>query len=247
MPPRLIRVSIKSFVLAFTAVFVVGLMRRMTSVTSRRSSRVWRKVDAVLEAPSNLHAPCNFFARGHRHFATFPAVPDDIHDPHLELCDLSQGLDMGHRCDVKRGYTFFTFDPLKDARVSAGMISSGGVYDGHVHAALDASLEALKKERGISCADSQGQQGPTTVTPDHVVLDVGSNLGSLALYAASLGCPTQAFEIHPAVACRLEMSIKASSLDVLLHRKAVHSQPGKRLPISALSTHHGQHQAGDSW
>lgn len=221
MSERTLRVFVRLLTLVCAAIFVVSLLRRMTTATLRRSSKLWRKVDAVMEAPSNLHAPCNLFA-GNRHFATFPAVPVDIYDPHLLACDLSNGLDMGHRCDVKRGYTFFTFDPLKDTQVSAGMMASGGLYDSHVHAALDVSLKALKEERGITCDGDDH---------DHVVLDVGSNLGSFALYAASLGCPTQAFEIQPAVACRLEMSIKASSLNVILHRKAVHSEPGRRLTL----------------
>ena len=43
----------------------------------------------------------------------------------------------------------------------------------------------------------------------------------------SLRCPTHAFEIQPAVACRLEMSIKASALDVQVHRNTVRSEAGK--------------------
>mmetsp|Transcript_2452 Transcript_2452/g.3864 ORF Transcript_2452/g.3864 Transcript_2452/m.3864 type:complete len:336 (+) Transcript_2452:219-1226(+) len=155
-----------------------------------------------------------------------PAVPNDQHDPLLEACDMSQGLHMGYRSDARREYTFFTFDPTKDRHVSAGMISTGGLYDAHVHAALDVSLKALASQ-GIMC------------NRDNVVLDVGSNLGTLALYSASLGCPTHAFEIQPAVACRLQMSIRANALDVTLHRNAVHSVAGKTFTFPSLPSNPG--------
>jgi FkbM family methyltransferase len=163
---------------------------------------------------------------GRRSPPIFPAMPDDQHDPLLEACDLSQGLHMGHRRDVRRKYTFFTFDPTKDKQVSKAMISTGGLYDAHVHAALDVSLKALAGQ-GIVC------------NSDNVVLDVGSNLGTLALYSASLGCPTHAFEIQPAVACRLQMSIRANALDVTLHRNAVHSVAGKTFTFPSLPSNPG--------
>ena len=63
-------------------------------------------------------------------------------------------------------------------------------------------------------------------------MDVGSNLGTLSLYSGALGCETHAFEIQPEVACRLEMSIRASNLSVKLHRNAVHSEGGKELTFA---------------
>ena len=47
------------------------------------------------------------------------------------------------------------------------------------------------------------------------------------MYSSFLGCETHAFEIQPAVACRLAMSATASGLDLHVHRNAVHSQSGK--------------------
>ena len=63
----------------------------------------------------------------------------------------------------------------QDEHVSGGMIRSGGLYDGHVHLALDNTIH----EQGIACDEN------------NLVLDVGSNLGTLALYAASLGGAVQ--------------------------------------------------------
>jgi len=170
---------------------------------------------------NNEHPPCNNVGESKGHI--LPAVRD--HDEHLSACDLSKGLGYGHRCDLQRGYTFFTFDPSLDLHVSHGMLQTGGLYDSHVHVALDYALSEL------------GADG--LCTPGSIVLDVGSNLGTLALYAAALGCKTHAFEIQPEVACRLEMSITASNLDVTLHRKAVHSEAGKELTFGNIPNNPG--------
>ena len=170
---------------------------------------------------NNEHQPCNNY--GEWKGPILPAVRD--HDDQLSACDLSKGLGYGHRCDLQRGYTFFTFDPSLDLHVSQGMLQTGGLYDSHVHVALDFALSE-------SGADLQ-------CTPGSIVLDVGSNLGTLALYAAAMGCKTHAFEIQPEVACRLQMSITASNLDVTLHRKAVHSEAGKELTFGNIPNNPG--------
>ena len=93
----------------------------------------------------NQHAPCNNLGA-----VVLPALPLGMRDEHLAACDLTQGLAFAHRCDLRRGYTFFTFDPARDEHVSHGMIATGGLYDGHVHMALDISLAALRKQ-GVTC------------------------------------------------------------------------------------------------
>ena len=146
-------------------------------------------------------------------------------DELLSSCDLSPGLSVGHQ-NSKPGHTFFTFDPTVDKHVSHGMISNGGLYDAHVHAALDFAFRELKSS-GVTC---NGQ---------NVVLDVGSNLGSLALYSASRGCDTHASEIQPGVACRLKMSALASGLELHIHRKAVHSQSGRLFKVGSNAENPG--------
>lgn len=225
---RKTKIALLVLAAACAAIYVAipGFSRGRSPQQGELNRRGLSLVAAVVQAgsPLNLYAPCNSFAESR---ALVPAVSVDARDPYLETCDLSQGLHMGLRCDVPRGYTFFTFDPKMDEHVSHGMIASGGLYDGHVHGALDVALRALMA-RGIACGSA-----------DNVVLDVGSNLGTLALYSASLGCPTHAFEIQPAVACRLEMSIQASSLDVTLHRNAVHSEAGKTFTFANLPSNPG--------
>jgi len=141
----------------------------------------------------------------------------------LQECNLEEGLARGVH---PLGYTFFTFDPSRDRFVSAGMMSTRGLYDAHVHAALDISLMKMKEEFRKCGA----------------ILDVGSNLGTLALYAGAVaqGCPVHAFEIQPAVACRLEMSIQASGFShVKLHRAAVSSISGRTFSFRALPSNPG--------
>ena len=148
-------------------------------------------------------------------------LPASDHASQLKNCDLQEGIAKGIH---PLGYTFFTFDPGRDKHVSAGMIATEGLYDAHIHAALDVSLEKSKS----SLCDA--------------ILDVGSNLGTLALYAGAKGkgCPVHAFEMQPAVACRLEMSIKASGFShVTLHRAAVSSISGKLYSFNTLPSNPG--------
>lgn len=150
-------------------------------------------------------------------------LPASSFTSQLQECNLEEGLARGVH---PLGYTFFTFDPRRDRFVSAGMISTRGLYDAHVHAALDISLKILKADFRKCGA----------------ILDVGSNLGTLALYAGAVaqGCPVHAFEIQPAVACRLEMSIQASGFShVKLHRAAVSSISGKSYSFRALPSNPG--------
>lgn len=150
-------------------------------------------------------------------------LPASSFTSQLQECNLEEGLARGVH---PLGYTFFTFDPRRDRFVSAGMISTRGLYDAHVHAALDISLKIMKADFRKCGA----------------ILDVGSNLGTLALYAGAVaqGCPVHAFEIQPAVACRLEMSIQASGFShVKLHRAAVSSISGKTYSFRALPSNPG--------
>ena len=53
------------------------------------------------------------------------------------------------------------------------MISTKGIYDAHVHAALDISLKRMKKENNLCGA----------------ILDVGANLGRLLYMLGALRLP----------------------------------------------------------
>ena len=212
------RASIAKWSLTAVAVFVVfvGLLKNIFSSRSLRTVTVGNRITP------NEHGPCDTL----REPSVFRAMTNKK-TSFASNCDLSQGLAFGNRCDLRRGYTFFTFDPEQDEHVSHGMIETGGLYDAHVHVALDHALHILKRY-SLSCD-----------LRDSVVLDVGSNLGTLALYASALGCRTHAFEIQPAVICRLEMSMLASNLDIQLHRKAVHSESGKIFSFGSSPTNPG--------
>ena len=56
-------------------------------------------------------------------------LPASSFTSQLQECNLEEGLARGVH---PLGYTFFTFDPRRDRFVSAGMISTRGLYDAHV-------------------------------------------------------------------------------------------------------------------
>lgn len=105
----------------------------------------------------------------------------------------------------ERKYSFFTFDPNIDTHVSGNMLKFDGIYDPHVHSALILALN----EADFFCDEK------------NPIIDVGSNLGSLSLNAASYGCVVHAFELQNQVACRLKLSAIANNFDIDIHNNAV--------------------------
>jgi hypothetical protein len=124
------------------------------------------------------------------------------------------------------------------------MLKLGGVFDPQVHKALDVEIARLAsgaKEK----AHAQGEEGKEGGVCDenNPVLDVGSNLGTLALYAAAAhGCHVHAFEIQPDVECRLRMSARRNAATrhrVVVHRSAVHSTPVLKMTFPATGANPG--------
>ena len=136
-------------------------------------------------------------------------------------CNLNAGLSIGYNCQrwwnpmVRNGfYMFFTLDPEIDVYVSRHMLQNNGIFDEHVHAALGTVLH------NKPLCDSKNP-----------ILDVGSNLGSLTLAAASLyGCVVHAFEMQKDIACRLRMSASSNALNefIFVHNVAVSSIAGEQ-------------------
>jgi len=135
-------------------------------------------------------------------------------------CNLDAGLSIGYNCERwwnpmarNRFYMFFTLDPEIDVYVSRHMLQNNGIFDEHVHAALGTALH------GKPICDSKNP-----------ILDVGSNLGSLTLAAASrFGCVVHAFEMQKDIACRVRMSASSNAFDELIsvHNVAVSSMDGQ--------------------
>ena len=135
-------------------------------------------------------------------------------------CNLNAGLSIGYNCQnwwnpMARNvfYMFFTLDPEIDVYVSRHMLQNNGIFDEHVHGALETALQ------NKPLCDSKNP-----------ILDVGSNLGSLTLATASLhGCVVHAFEMQKDIACRLSMSASSNSLInelIFVHNVAVSSIDG---------------------
>ena len=137
-------------------------------------------------------------------------------------CNLDAGLSIGYNCERwwnpmarNRFYMFFTLDPEIDVYVSRHMLQNNGIFDEHVHAALGTALQSKSCDSG---------------NPRKPILDVGSNLGSLTLAAASrFGCVVHAFEMQKDIACRVRMSASSNALDELIsvHNVAVSSMDGQ--------------------
>jgi len=131
-------------------------------------------------------------------------------------CNLNAGSSIGYNCQlwwnctVRNGfYMFFTLDPEIDVSVSRHMLQNIGIFDEHVHAALGTALH--------------NKPWCDTKNP---VADVGSNLGSFTLAAASLyGCVVHVFGIQKDIACRLRMSASSNALNefIFIHNVAVSS------------------------
>ena len=99
-------------------------------------------------------------------------------------------------------YVFYTFPPNEDIHVSAWLHKTGGFYDVHQHFILDYALKEHNPKHMV---------GNRSLRP--IVLDVGSNLGTLTLYAAATRCcSVHAFELQYEVATLLSMSV--GELDV---------------------------------
>lgn len=96
-------------------------------------------------------------------------------------------------------YPFFTFSPTQDRHVSYWLHRTHGFYDFHQHWVLDyARRELAFLNRAV----------PSSRRALPLVLDVGSNLGTLTLYALSTGCcHVHAFELQREVVSLLRRSI----------------------------------------
>jgi len=198
---------------------VVAFLDAQFADISGRVMRRFRKEQRYTPA-SAVKAACR--ASLFREFRPAPVIPTVSRIDEPVECDLKAGLAIGYNCKnwwnpVARNsfYAFFTLDPEVDVYVSREMLQKDGIFDDHVHSALGTAME-----ESASC-DSRNP-----------VLDVGSNLGSLTLAAASnYGCAVHAFELQKDIACRVRMSAAANSLNKLItvHNNAVSSIDGKQV------------------
>lgn len=115
-------------------------------------------------------------------------------------------------------YYCFTFHPTKDRFVS-GAFYDTGVFDDHV----------LRFVRDAVLNDRQR-------TPEHAcrVIDAGTNIGIVSLYAAALGCKVDSFEMQSRTMELFKRSIKLNGFDsqINLHHGAIHYKSGMHVDIS---------------
>ena len=126
------------------------------------------------------------------------------------------GLFLGLAPESSGLYGFFTFAPDDDKFVSAGMLASGGIWDSHLHSALD---------EAVSMAPLLAGGPPDRPNCPFPIVDAGANLGTLSLYAAAKhGCSVHSYEMQLAVAGLLELSVRLNGLESLItvHHAAVH-------------------------
>jgi FkbM family methyltransferase len=174
--------------------------------------------------PSNsIHSACRAsFFREFRPAPVTSVISKIIKNGEKLECNLNAGLSIGYNCQNwwnpmarKVFYMFFTLDPEIDEYVSRHMLQNNGIFDKHVHGALETVLQ------NKPLCDSKNP-----------ILDVGSNLGSLTLATASLhGCVVHAFEMQKDIACRLSMSASSNSLInelIFVHNVAVSSIDGEK-------------------
>lgn len=85
------------------------------------------------------------------------------------------------------------------------------------------------------------------LTPNHAFVDVGANMGYYALMAASLGCPTVAFEPQHRLASRLVESVDVSGYAhlVSVFNAAVGNERG-RMTLK-VPRHHGMNASITHW
>lgn len=123
-------------------------------------------------------------------------------------------------------YYFFVLDSSLDSHVSAEMLHShehtvkGGVSGGH-HPELKVLLQALLAD------EPDGRRMS--------VLDVGANVGSFALHAASLGLRVFAFEMQPELATLLELSKRVNGYKRMrVHNAALWNASGVPITFTPL-------------
>jgi FkbM family methyltransferase len=112
------------------------------------------------------------------------------------------------RSDSPSPYLCFTTDPRLDMHVGPGFHRYGCVYDVHVNLVL----------QRIQAESSNVKDG-------RLVLDIGANLGSLALFAGSLGLPTVAAEIQWDIAALLRSSAYANSFETHVQVQRIAAGP----------------------
>lgn len=132
-----------------------------------------------------------------------------VNPPHFSLDGLILG--KSRRKDFAgNNYYYFVFQKSHDRYVSDSMQNNGGEWEGFLNSLLE---DLFKKET------KKNATSPHSL----VVMDVGANLGSFTLFAASLGCEVRAFEMQPLVYTVLEMSIRLSGYQkhAILYNEAI--------------------------
>ena len=115
-------------------------------------------------------------------------------------------------------YYCFTFHPAKDRFVSRVFFDTG-VFDEHVLKFVrDAALHEKQRESNHTCR----------------VIDAGTNIGIVSLYAAALGCKVESFEMQHRTRELFTRSIQLNSFDsrIKLHPGAIHYENGMHVDIS---------------
>jgi len=114
-------------------------------------------------------------------------------------------------------YYFVVYEPSIDDSVSPYMLQTGGFYDRFAHDIFDWHYAQSKKNGHIS---------DTTV--DCLVLDVGMNFGSFALYAASRNCEVYGFETQSSVMFGVALAARLNNFEQHVHmiRKAASNVSG---------------------
>lgn len=122
--------------------------------------------------------------------------------PHFSLDSLVLGKSK-RRDFLGNHYYYFVFQKWADQYVSDAMQRNGGEWEGFLNRLLEYQVTQ----------ETTSGKSPRTL----VVVDVGANLGSFTLFAASLGCNVRAFEMQPLVYTVLEMGIRLSGYQKHCH------------------------------
>ena len=155
--------------------------------------------------------------------------------------------DADERDARKLGYKFFTFSPMIDHHVSYWLHRTGGFYDFQQHWILDFALRETGFNIGAAVTAAAGGRRGLPFAPGGeanapLVLDVGSNLGTLTLYAAwTRCCKVHAFELQKDVADNLRRSISANGFGrhAFLHHNAVSNRSGLNVSYDAQPSNPG--------
>lgn len=118
-------------------------------------------------------------------------------------------------------YYCFTFFPTKDRFVSGAFFDSG-LFDEHV----------LKFIRDVVLHEKQRQPGHKCR-----MIDAGTNIGIVSLYAAALGCQVDSFEMQNRTRELFMRSVQINGFDskIKLHAGAIHYKSGMHVDISLES------------